>query len=400
MEEKEFDALLDSLEEYNKNYESITPENAQHAVEDFDERWKIIINYMADYTQDRESKYGQALLKLSVAIHELSNPSENQIQRLSTLIYDFDKNKNAKCKFGYDKALFFNLGLCWYRLGKLYEIKVIEAFKKYIYYLLSISCHTIYQPTTFSFRKCTTFLYQSLINDQLNISSPSTFNDPFDTPIVELLRAGDDLSLLMYQAFQSSLKIACFTCNVKQPLLSSTSIVNEKKHNNDKEEYLNELMWAHYADYHRGICLKYSFDQAPSNVGKENPNIVSFFKDVKYSDEVLSKYPSIIEMPIEDAFFLKGKAWEYENELRYVCFDINGQGDYSTVDIPNSIEAVYFGMKCSEADRSTIINIMKSKKFIKKDFRGNLICEKPVEFYQMEIGEKHFGQLKAIPIIL
>ena len=64
--------------------------------------------------------------------------------------------------------------------------------------MIITSSHTAYSPTAFAFRKCTNFLYQSLVNEQLNLSSPTTFNDPFDCPIRELLNNGDDIKIADY----------------------------------------------------------------------------------------------------------------------------------------------------------------------------------------------------------
>ena len=100
---------------------------------------------------------------------------------------------------------------------------------------------------------------------------------------------------------------------------------------------------------------------------------------------------------LEDAFFLKGKEWEYENELRFLYYDVKGNGEHCAIDIPNCIEAIYFGLKCSMYDRDAIINLMKNKKVVIKDIYGNTKVN-PVKFYQMVINEKHFGQLKAIEI--
>ena len=158
-------------------------------------------------------------------------------------------------------------------------------------------------------------------------------------------------------------------------------------HKNDKDEFLNELMWAHYADSHKGICIQYNLPDYMSKLRNENGSIVSYFNDVKYSDEDLGSYSNKDAISSEDAFFLKGKKWEYENELRFLRFDLNGKGEHETIKIPNCIEAIYFGLECSEKDKETIINIMESK---------NL--KKSVEFYQMEFDDQHFGQLKAVKI--
>lgn len=109
--------------------------------------------------------------------------------------------------------------------------------------MIIVSSHTAYSPTAYAFRKCTNFLYQSLVNEQLNLSSPTTFNDPFDCPIRELLNNGDDISKLQLQAYKDCLKIACFTSNIKLPYFNESDdghggfIFNEKKHRKDKKEF-------------------------------------------------------------------------------------------------------------------------------------------------------------------
>lgn len=392
--------MEEKVETYIKNYlEKVTADNAQQCMKDFDEKWKTITAYMADETPDYQSKYGLALVIFSVANFELPNISEKNIAFLSDLIYQYDKDENVKYKFGVKQSLFFNLGSCWHKLGKLYYSQAVEAFKKYVYYSITQSSHTSYRPTACAFRKCTTFLYQSLINEQLNISSPTTFNDPFDCPIRVLLNKSEGVYSLVNQAYQHCLKIACFSSNVKLPYskdFNSPPIFNEKKHRKDKKEYLNSLMWGHYADSHKGICIKYRFCDTISQLGSNNPNVVAYFKDVKYSDGDMSKYSNKDSITLEDAFFLKGKQWEYENELRFLYYDLNGNSDYGTIDIPNCIEAIYFGLKCSNKDKETIQNIMRSKRFIRKDLNGKELSNSAIQFYQMELDYKHFGQLKAV----
>lgn len=391
---------ISSLEQYlQKYYKNVTAGNARQAVNEFNEDWKRFVDYMIDVTPERLSKYGLALTILSVGYYELHNVHEKDITRLSELIDEFDANNSVKYQFGIKQTLFLYLGLCWHKLH--YDNRAVEAFKKYIYYLIAKSSNIAYSPTAYAFRKCTNFLYQSLVNGQLNLSSPTTFNDPFDCPIRELLNNGDDISYLQLQAYKDCLKIACFTSNIKLPYLkdpnnlSSEPVYNEKKHRKDKKEFLNTLMWAHYADSHKGICIKYRFHNSITKLGDDYNGIVAYFKDVKYSNGDMSKYSNKDAINLEDAFFLKGKDWEYENELRFLYYDLNNQDTYSTIDIPNSIEAIYFGLKCSDKDKETIRNIMSSKDFVYKAL-NETVTTKPVEFYQMVLDKKHFGQLKAI----
>ena len=289
------------------------------------------------------SKYGDALVIYSDAISNLCKLTKKNVLRLEKNIYSFDKEKGARCKFNYKEALFLNLGLCWHKLGNIYRDKAIESFKKYIYYWLIRSSDTTYHPEAYAFRRCNNYLYQSLINEELNLSSPTVFNDPFDCPILELLNNEDEVAPLIREAYHSCLKIACFMKKEKLPYeKDGNTIYDEKKNLDDKEEFLNPLMWAHYADNHFGICIKYGFNGDITQLNGDNPSVVSFFQDVKYSDEDLSQYSQKNSISLKDSFFLKGKPWEYENELRFLHFDI--KGEHKERGIQNCIEAVYFGM--------------------------------------------------------
>jgi hypothetical protein len=400
MEEKDIKTLEKYISDYN---EKVTADNAQQCMENFDENWKTITAYSADDT------YGLALVIFSVANYELPNISEKNIAHLSELIYQYDTDDDVKYKSGVKQSLFLNLGLCWHKLGTRYDENAVSAFKKCLFYLLAQSNKNSFANLSlFAFRKCNEYLYKSLINEQLNLSSPSEFNDSFDCPILVLLKMyEDDVNKLILKAYNDSLKVSCFMRNIK--LLpeknengnwitdDNGNPIYKKKHDIDADEYLNGLMWAHYADFHKGICIKYHFNEKMTNMIVDSDKIISYFRDIKYSDKDMSKYSNKDSISVEDSFFLKGKNWEYENELRYLYFDIDGTGKHKQIDIPNCIEAVYFGVKCSQADKDTIMKILKDQKLIAYDLQDNR-TEKDIEFYQIEMDLKHFGQLNAVKL--
>lgn len=134
-------------------------------------------------------------------------------------------------------------------------------------------------------------------------------------------------------------------------------------------------------------------------IGAEDPNRFSYFKDVRYSNQDISKYSTQDAIDLNSAFFLKGEQWEYENELRFLYFDINGKEGYDTIKIKNCIEAIYFGLKCSKGDKNTIINILHDRVH-KKVNLNNEISEFPIKFFKMEIDKEHFGELKAVEITM
>ncbi|NRD23871.1 DUF2971 domain-containing protein [Winogradskyella litoriviva] len=390
------------INEYNEN---ITTTNAQQAVDDFLNNyftWKNIVGYMIE-GKDGEREYGKVLVIFSVAISEINSITEGIIDTLISEVQEYE-NK-VKYMFGIKSALYSNLGFCWHKLGLLYDNMAIEAFKKYIFYQTTLSNHTSYNELTcYSFRNCSKFLFQSLVNDTLNLSSPTTFNDIFDCPIIELMNNDDDISKLIREAYLSGIKVACFVKNEKLPYTNDaldTQISNDKKNKKDKKEYLNELMWAHYADSHKGICIKYKFPSNVTTSGSENNNYVTYFKDVEYTFD-LKKYSKQNSINMKDAFFAKGKSWKYENELRLLYYNPTNNDSHISLPISNCIEAVYFGVKCSDKDKQTIRNLLKGKKCVsyKSQWVDNkekeIKEEKDVEFYQMKIDEKVFGAIQSV----
>lgn len=401
--------LMTEIQTYfNKYNENVATDNAQQVCEEFltnYQKWKDVVGYVID-SKDGEREYGNILVIFSVGIYEIISTTEGIID---TLIKEVQEYENRVIyKFDLKSALFCNLGLCWHKLGRLYDNMAIEAFKKYIFYQLTLSNHTSYNGLTcYSFHNCSKYLFQSLINDTLNLSSPTTFNDIFDCPIIELMNNDDDVSKLERVAYLSGIKVACFVKNEKLPYSNNpfdAPIRNYKKNKRDNKEYLNELMWSHYADSNKGICIKYKFSSDVTSNGGDGKDYVAYFKDIEYTTN-LKKYSNQNTINFKDAFFAKGKSWKYENELRLLYYNPTNNDDHVSFPISNCIEAVYFGVKCSDKDKETIINILKDRKCVssKSQWIDNtskeIIDEKDIEFYQMKINDNKFGTIKAIKII-
>jgi hypothetical protein len=419
--------IIKAAEEGNKEAKELV-EKAKKTIKEFNKKCKIFelfINKTVNIDENKLSckwdfiihenvkidiliEYGFAIYTLVNALM-LSNDLEC-LKYTDKLISDFSKNiKNTNIKYKkindipqhlnwIKRFMYVALGSCWKAQGKTYEYKHIEAKKMSNYYVLLSQPQSCYIPTTaYSFRKCTTYLYQALINDKINLTSPYQYNDPIDCPLKEKT---DEITKT---TFKDCVKIACFTSNTKLPYKKDEEtelIKNEKKQTISGNEFLNLLMWPHYADSHKGICIRYNFSSFDlSQINNDNSQKVAFFKDIEYNNDKLKKEFSHKKpeegAPINDAFFLKSEVWKYENELRLLYYDVNGKGDYTTIDAPNCIEAIYFGIKCSDEDKKTIHKILKDKTVKINDEKGNLKSEN-IKFYQMEIDKDNFGQLKAV----
>lgn len=395
-----FSEIKSYINKYNEKIEQCKPEDVIKA---FNKKWKVLTKYK-EYDEKNpfiecqtwtDSRYGYALYLLAVAYYRLENLKQKNVKTIEKLILNFEKDKNVKLYFSRKKALFYELGRCWHKVGQ--DDYAIKYFKKYIYYSLDFDKKD--GTTAYAFRKCSTFVYQSLINEQLNVSSPSTFNDPYDCPVIELLNNEDEIDQLIRKAYIELIKIACFVKNSKLPYQKGDNIEDvgsdEPERKGDKDEYLNSLMWAHYADSHKGICIKYRFPNDLSVTLGDNADYLSFFQDVEYNNEKLGEYSKKSGILYKDAFFLKVEDWKYENELRFLHFDLKNSNPYKSIDIPNCIEAIYFGLKCPDVERETIMKIMKEKQFVEKDSEGKVKRTESVKFYQMKVDKDYCGRLVA-----
>lgn len=389
--ERSYNEIISYIGKYENN---VSKNNAKEVINLFKEEW---INTIENSGED----YGNALIVYSTGVFELETLSTDEVELLSKRIKFFDEKKSVRLQLGIKTALFINLAQCWYRLGDKYRKNIIDSIKKYIYYLIGCSYNTSYSPSAYKFRTCNKYLFQSLINESIGLTSPGYFNDPFDSPIRELLNNEDEFSQYIRQAYNDCLKVSCFSSNIKLPREDEKThqlIHKEEKLKGALPEYLNELMWAHYADSHKGVCIKYHFPNSFTKFVHNSDGVTCFFYDIIYSDSDICQYSKKDSINMKDAFFLKGKQWEYENELRLLYFDVKGREGYKVIKAENCIEAVYFGLRCSEEDKTTIMNILKDKKLITIDLEKNQ-TESPIKFYQMEVDKEHFGQVKAKEII-
>ena len=111
------------------------------------------------------------------------------------------------------------------------------------------------------------------------------------------------------------------------------------------------LMWGHYADKHKGVCLgfhaaplgNYTLDFSPGCVlGK-----------VQYS----SKFPVVTEKTKSIPLFRKARDWGYEKEWRIVATDLAGE----FLPLPQRVfSSVIFGAKITEEEENRIIGIVRA----------------------------------------
>lgn len=174
-------------------------------------------------------------------------------------------------------------------------------------------------------------------NHGLWLSHTNNFNDPIDPSIKLFNRNSGEYDYLL-----DSIKVACLTTDNK-----------------------NTVMWGHYADKHRGICIEY--DISPLLDKNENDFLIL---DKNTNDFLIRKInydrTAMINENIElydlnllmDLFSIKSKEWEYENEYRILYYD-NERRKNGLVR-PLTIKSICFGTETPESDKELICDIVEN----------------------------------------
>lgn len=105
----------------------------------------------------------------------------------------------------------------------------------------------------------------------------------------------------------------------------------------------NPLMWGHYADGMRGVCIEYDIDE-------KDLNKVEY--EECYSVDVLRVLARETEDEVKKTFLRKNPYWEYEKEYRMIRV---GESYYPLE--KGRLKKIYFGYKCHEDKADFIKNL-------------------------------------------
>lgn len=121
-------------------------------------------------------------------------------------------------------------------------------------------------------------------------------------------------------------------------------------------DYKNKLMWSHYADSHKGICVEYDFSETyKSDI---IPLPICYSKDrLKVPwDKAFNQSPEakndLIAYRIK-ALLTKDKMWQYEHEWRIL---VSAKDGVDSIPAP-PIKCIYLGALCSEENEKKIKEI-------------------------------------------
>ena len=127
-------------------------------------------------------------------------------------------------------------------------------------------------------------------------------------------------------------------------------------------------MWSHYADYHRGICIRYKPIFHPNNprgdqysflLRQAGQPIASEFYNVIYKNKVHEKLNILLFMHEHFNKFLYTKfcEWKYEQEYRLILLHDTGIVNYGE----SVLEGVVLGSKITPNHAKLVYEAIKKK---------------------------------------
>lgn len=217
-----------------------------------------------------------------------------------------------------------------------------------------------------------------LLKSELKFTKPSSFNDPYDT-----------YPCLIYLKFiPESLRETYVQTNyIELTIQQQKELLNNKNDGNivDSELYpifinyqniLNErgitcfsqiednlLMWSHYSNSHKGVCVGFDLNILCSYLNNVCPKKLTLER-IKYTEKFESiDYFRNPNKALINLMITKSIDWEYEKEIRILFSHVDFKGDILAFYpfCKEAVNKVLLGSKMKDDEKLMIIEICKEK---------------------------------------
>ncbi|MHB1528005.1 MAG: DUF2971 domain-containing protein [Acidiferrobacteraceae bacterium] len=171
----------------------------------------------------------------------------------------------------------------------------------------------------------------------------SQLNDPFDCAVKLETRDGDNSDR---------------EAGIQGRVDKQAGILSFSKRND------HVLMWSHYANSHRGMCLEFDMEQWTRT---ERERQDCYLASVEYRMErpllALSRQELAATETLKRIAFTKHQDWGYEEEWRMVCSFRNRCNPYYLEFPVAALTGVIFGLKISDNDRCTMEQVIRDANY-------------------------------------
>lgn len=213
----------------------------------------------------------------------------------------------------------------------------------------------------FKYRTINPDTREALRNQKIWVASPNSFDDPFDTNTDNYV---DELSPETIETFAR--RGIPQIRNINPSTLHTLFVKQAKKFGILclTENCESILMWSHYANGHRGLCLE--FERTPDNLlgDHDRTGPVSYARlcpvlDNKYQFDESNLGQFGLEL--ERLMFVKAKGWRYEREWRTYYRSVDCLEDY-----PGPLKSIIWGLCTDETDKVKVRHLVKGSNVVFK----------------------------------
>lgn len=199
-----------------------------------------------------------------------------------------------------------------------------------------------------------------LSNQTLKFSSPFDFNDPFElsSDFIDFNTTSTDLKNLINRKLDGKTRIEkrkFYKENLKNKQVIIPALKNSLEQIKANmgiccfsKQCDNPLLWSHYGDKHKGVCLGFKMDHT-ENVIIAHINYIKEQKKIRYWDENKNMFPAWA--------CTKSHIWSYENEIRAIYLFQNGLIKFDS----KCLLEIYYGLRTSSNNIEILENIISQK---------------------------------------
>lgn len=215
----------------------------------------------------------------------------------------------------------------------------------------------------YKYREDNEYTEKIIIDKVLWFEHPNKFNDPFDCWM--------NIQSVDYEGISNIIAGAQMPNVLRNLCKQGMPLYTKEMHKNGIDEVFNRmgiccfskncnqiLMWSHYADYHKGICLQFDILKDPSFFNVSLP--------VTYVDVMPEfHYPTDFINMLDKTIKPKSNLWEYEEEVRVVKTnkEIKENNGQTFRFHPEALTKVIFGCKATQTTIEKYKRLCNVKEF-------------------------------------
>lgn len=201
---------------------------------------------------------------------------------------------------------------------------------------------------------------EALMNNQFYASSIESLND-----IQEGKIKGNDFEINFFDLLAKNISSKYDIC-IKKNLENFINIYKKSGVYSLSKSYKNELLWAYYADSHKGFCIEY--DEC---ILKQYPVNEDNFFNVKYSADIpVIDFKAMLDIDIlKTGLVAKSLSWKHEEEIRILTPSI-GMYNY----FARAVKSIYFGFRASDNMIKIVMAVLRGRgiKYFKMTHKKDL----------------------------